>query len=99
MLQKDYSPLLIACEYQKLKTVVYLTSRDDVDVSDFAEERTKEGDDVRTGEKSALHLAAIHDSHEIARVLIEKGCKIDRVDSKVLCSMGIYMYTLNENTY
>ena len=81
--QAGYSPFLKACEYQKLKTVEYLASRDDVDVSDFAKERTGEGEDVRTGEKSALHLAAIHDSHEIARVLVEKGCKMDRIDIEV----------------
>ena len=82
-IQSGYSPLLIACEYQKLKTVKYLATRDDVDVSDFAEERSGEGDNRRMGEKSALHLAAIHDSPEIAKVLIEKGCRIDRVDSQV----------------
>lgn len=52
-------------------------------MSDFVEEKSGEKDG-RTGEKSALHLAAVHDSVEIAKVLIEKGCRIDRADLKVM---------------
>ncbi len=61
--------------------VQYLVDRPDVDVSDFAIENS-DGD--RIGEKSALHIAAIHDSFEIAKILVNHPqFKIDRLDSKV----------------
>ncbi len=61
--------------------VQYLVGRLDVDVSDFAYE---EGEDGRTGEKSALHIAAIHDSPKIAEILVKDATfKMDRVDSRV----------------
>ncbi len=59
----------------------YLVGRSDVDVSDFVEESSDDGE--RTGEKSALHIAAIHDSAEIAKALLDKGCKADRKDIMV----------------
>ena len=58
----------------------YLIGRSDVDVSDFV----KEDDGERTGEKSALHIAAIHDSAEIAKALLDRGCKADQKD-KMVC--------------
>ncbi len=50
-----------------------------MDVSDYV----KEDEGGVTGEKSALHLAAIHDSADIAGILQKEGCKIDRIDSRV----------------
>ena len=83
-LKVGYSPLLTACDYQNVKTVKYLAGRSDVDFSDFAEEILGEGDTERRGQRSGLHISAIHDSHEIAAILVEKGCKIDLKDLKVL---------------
>ena len=37
----------------------------------------------RQGGMTGLHLAAIHDSPEIASLLIEKGCPINALDKKV----------------
>ena len=73
--------MLTACEYQKVDAVHYLVGRSDVDVSDFVVESSDEGG--RTGEKSALHIAAIHDSEEIAKALLDKGCKANRKDIMV----------------
>ncbi len=75
--------MLTACEYQKVDAVHYLVGRSDVDVSDFVVESSDEGG--RTGEKSALHIAAIHDSEEIAKALLDKGCKANRKD-KMVCN-------------
>ena len=82
-LKVGYSPLLTACDYQNVKTVKYLAGRSDVDFSDFAEEILGEGDEERRGQRSGLHISAIHDSHEIAAILVEKGCKIDLKDLMV----------------
>ncbi len=62
-----------------MAAVKYLVGWSDVDVSDFV----KENEGGKTGEKSALHLAAIHDSADIAEILQKEGCKIDRIDSRV----------------
>lgn len=75
-----YSPLLTACEYQKVETVRYLASREDIDVLYSAEEV---GPGERVGHKSGLHLAAIHDSSDIADILLKHGCTVDIVDEKV----------------
>ena len=37
----------------------------------------------RQGGMTGLHLAAIHDSPEIASLLIEKGCPINSLDKEV----------------
>ena len=37
----------------------------------------------RQGGMTGLHLAAIHDSPEIASLLIEKGCPINTLDNEV----------------
>ena len=44
-----------------------------------------EGADEEDGQKrmTGLHLAAIHDSPDIARLLIMKGCPVDTQDEKV----------------
>ena len=44
-----------------------------------------EGADEEDGQKrmTGLHLAAIHDSPEIANLLIMKGCPVDTQDEKV----------------
>ena len=67
--------MLIACEYQKADAVRYLLELSDVDVSACAEHVPDSSDEEIKG-KSALHIAAIHDSAEIAELLIEKGCPL-----------------------
>ncbi len=37
-----------------------------------------------TGSKSGLHIAAIHDTLEIARVLVQKGCRMDITNAEVM---------------
>ena len=51
-----------------------------------------EGDDVDVDAegKSALHIAAIHDSVEIAKMLIEKGCPLLIQDLEVSTSLNMY---------
>ena len=45
--------------------------------------------------KTALHLAAIHDSVEIVQLLLDKGFPVDDTDKKVHCSL----YTTNSSYY
>lgn len=85
-----YSPLLTACDYKNIESVRYLVGRPDVDVSVFVEETVGEGEEQRFGQRSGLHLAAIHDCHEIAKILIENGCKIDILDLNVRTSLAIF---------
>lgn len=73
--QSGYSPLLIACEYQKAEAVKFLLELPNINVSVCAE-HVSDGDDEEVKGKSALHIAAIHDSAEIAEMLIEKGCPL-----------------------
>ena len=94
LFQKNYTPLLVACEYQKLEVVRYLLEGDQgardvgvenlgVDVSASAEEKDAATQNV--GRKTGLHLAAIHDSLDIAQELIMKGCPLDTQD----CVVGL----------
>ena len=63
----------MACEYQKVAVVARLVEMAEVDVSAVT-------DDL----KNALHIAAIHDSSEIATLLMEKKSSlIVQQDSKV----------------
>ncbi len=93
--QAGYTPLLMACEYQRVATVKCLVEQPVVDLSAFVQE-DKHG---KTGEKSALHIAAIHDSSEIAKTLINKGCKIDRKDINVRTIYIHVMYILSFVSY
>ena len=79
----------MACEYQKHEVVRYLLREDQgaqdmgvedlgVDASASAEEIDAETGNV--GRKTGLHLAAIHDSLDIAYELITKGCPLDIQD-------------------
>ena len=71
--------MLIACEYQKTEAVQYLLTLPEINVAVCAE-RVPVGDDdssdVEARGKSALHIASIHDSAEIAEMLIDKGCPL-----------------------
>ena len=83
----------MACEYQKLEVVRYLLREDegarDVGVRDLsvdASARAMEKDPKTNkviGHKTGLHLAAIHDSPEIAQELIAKGCPLAAQDCRV----------------
>ena len=84
----------MACEYQKLEVVRYLLEGDQgardvgvenlgVDVTASAEEKDAATQNV--GRKTGLHLAAIHDSLDIAQELIIKGCPLDTQD----CVVGL----------
>ena len=80
--QKNYTPLLVACEYQKLEVVRYLLQEiPGIDASAYAEEKDPKTGNV--GSKTGLHLAAIHDSPEIAQELIAKQCPLDVQDCVV----------------
>ena len=72
----------MACEYQKLELVRYLLREvPGVDASACAEE--KDPNIGKVGSKTGLHLAAIHDSPEIAQELIAKQCPLDVQDCVV----------------
>jgi len=82
--QCGYTPLLTACEYQKLNVVKYLAEVDEVNFSVCCAIRDSGIDEEgRQGGMTGLHLAAIHDSPEIASLLIEKGCPINGLDKEV----------------
>lgn len=85
--------MLIACEYQKIEAVQCLLEYPNIDVTACAERvPVSEGDDVDVDAegKSALHIAAIHDSVEIAKMLIEKGCPLLIQDLEVSTSLNMY---------
>ena len=90
--QSGYTPLLTACEYQKAEAVEYLLTLPNIDLSVCAEHVPISDDDVPDGldgegkGKSALHIAAIHDSGRIAKMLIEKGCPLCIQDLEVSSS-------------
>eukprot|EP00731_Ephydatia_muelleri_P006395 Em0003g643a len=68
--QKGCTPLLVACEYQHKDMVEYLLSLPEVDP--FASTSMDGSEEGNTG----LHIAAIHDSPDIADLLIRRGCPI-----------------------
>ena len=77
--QCGYTPFLMACEYQKIEIVQYLAEIAEVNISVCCE-----------GGMTGLHLAAIHDSLEIARFLMKKGCPIDALDEAVNNTEYVY---------
>ena len=83
--QKGYTPLLVACEYQHKDMVEYLLSLPDVDPS--ASTSMDGSGEGNTG----LHIAAIHDSPEIAKLLIDR-CPTAVFNKEVKLLPGIYMY-------
>ena len=79
--QPGYTPLLIACRHQKTDIVKYFAGIDGVDFSACCES-SRNNEDGQKG-ITGLHLAAIHDSPEIARLLIEKKCPVLTQNEKV----------------
>ncbi|XP_065910258.1 uncharacterized protein [Dysidea avara] len=70
--EKGYTPLLLACDFQKLNILKFLLNHDLI--SEIAT-TTKDG-------KTALHLAALHDSVEIVQLLLSKDFPIGQDDEK-----------------
>ena len=88
--QPGYTPLLIACQYQKTGIVRYLGTEEVAGVDFSACCADSEGADEEDGQKrmTGLHLAAIHDSPEIANLLIMKRCPVDTQDEMVcMCAI------------
>jgi len=82
--QRGYTPLLTACEYQRIDIVRHLAKIAEVNFAACCAGQDSDTDEEgRQGGMMGLHLAAIHDSPEIASLLIEKGCPIDALDEKV----------------
>ena len=80
-LQCNYTPLLMACEYKKEEIMEYLFSLPDFDVttttnSQLDTELTERG-------RTALHIAAAHNSLNIVKLLIQKRCPLTKQDEKV----------------
>lgn len=84
--QCGYTPLLTACEYQMIDIVRYLAKIPDVNFSVCCADQDNPGADEEDwrGGMTGLHLAAIHDSPEIASLLIEMGCPINTQNEQVL---------------
>ena len=64
-----------------------------IDVSVCAgQESVGDGDDsVMVIGKTALHIAAIHDSMEIADMLVQRGCPLNVQDAEVGPKLHTYM--------
>ena len=84
----------MACEYQKREVVRYLLREDQgakdmgvrdlgVDTTARAVERDPKSKKIIGHNKTGLHMAAIHDSPEIAEELIAKGCPLEAQDYRV----------------
>ena len=73
VLQNGFTPLLVACEYQHKDMVECLLTLKSVDPS----ASTVVGN-------TGLHIAAIHDSPDIANLLIDHGCPTRATNNKVI---------------
>ena len=78
----------MACEYQKLEIVSFLTQdRDLRELVDINARSSIYGKDKKIGQSGALHLVALHDRHscseKIAEYLIHAGCDVGMVDTNV----------------
>ena len=83
VLQKGCTPLLVACEYQHKDMVEYLLSLPEVDPS--ASTSMDGSEEGNTG----LHIAAIHDSPDIANLLIRYGCPTKAINGEVTLVIGV----------
>ena len=72
-----YTPFLVACEYKKVEIVEFLLQVEGVDCKACAVKSDREGG------KTGLHIAAIHDSVKLARILIREGCPPAALDEQV----------------
>ena len=72
VLQKRYTPLLVACEYKHKDMVEYLLTLDSVDLS----ASTVDGN-------TGLHIAAIVNFPEIVNLLIDRGCPTQATNKEV----------------
>ena len=72
-----YTPLMVACEYQKIEIVEFLLQVEGVDCKACAVKSDREGG------KTGLHITAIHDSVRLAHILITAGCPPESLDEQV----------------
>ena len=79
--QCDHTPLSTACEYRKEDIVQYLLTLPDVDVATVTTEPTDHESEAR--ERTALHIAAAHNSINIVKLLIEKEHPLTVKDENV----------------
>ena len=74
----------MACEYDNEEIIKFLLELEDPEHEPLVEvDACTEVNDEGTGINTGLHLAAIHDTDAVAKVLIKKGCPIDAKDAKV----------------
>lgn len=85
-MQCDHTPLSTACEYRKEDVVEHLLALPDVDVSTVTTEPTDLESEVR--ERTALHIAAAHNSIKIVQLLIKKKHPLTIQDKKVRTCRG-----------
>jgi ankyrin repeat protein len=78
--QCDHTPLSTACEYRKEEIVRHLLTLPDIDVA-MATEPTDHDSEAR--ERTALHIAAAHNSTSIVDLLIEKKHSLTIQDKNV----------------
>ena len=86
----------MACEYKKEEIVQYLLSLPDVDVATTASNQSDtEPTDPDSHERgrTALHIAAAHNSLDTVKLLIEKDCPQIIQDKHVRFRNSTYMYT------
>ena len=96
--QRGYTPLLTACEYQRIDIVRHLAKIAEVNFSACCADQDSDTDEEgRQWGMMGLHLAAIHDSPEIASLLIEKGCPIDALDEEVNNTDYVYHFVSSVN--
>lgn len=78
LIQRGYTPLLVACKYHHKELVECLveTTQNLVDVTVCCHEEGERG-------ISGLHLAADTDAVEVAKLLIKAGCPLEQKDRDV----------------
>ena len=88
----------MACEYDNEEIIKFLLELEDPEHEPIVEvDACTEVNDEGTGVNTGLHLAAIHDTDAVAKILIKKGCPIDAKDAKVgtrLHSMALWMHII-----
>ena len=85
--QLDYTPLLVACEYQKEDIVKYLIEEWKALVE--VDARCHGNGEPLVG-ATGLHFAAMHNAVGVAELLIQAGCPLDGQDKDVsLCCTSL----------
>lgn len=89
LLQCQYTPLLTACEYKKVDIVNFLLHLPNIDISIAMSDLSGTEATIKGHPRgrTALHIAAAHNSVDIVDILIKKECPLSVQDQNVRLKM------------